>query len=209
MANDEDPLDLRKRETAISNLVKGFSETPSSQEVGVLLQRPIGNLKDLLGEGQKAQLAKAWSEQILPAAKEIEKGFPFVDGQSETDLKNLTEFLNPVDGKFSQFYKDRLEKYFEESNGQLKLKDSADVKFTDEFITYLNNAFALRKALFGNSPTAKFEYEFAFKPVKDANVQVTIDGQALTSDGTGAIKGIFPAASAQETGVIIKLASMS
>jgi type VI secretion system protein ImpL len=209
MANEEDPLDIRKRETAISNLIKGFNETPSSQEVGLLLQKPIGNLKELLGADQKTQLSKMWTEQILPAAKEIEKGFPFEDGQNEADLTKLTEFLNPTDGKFSRFYKERLEKYFEESNGQLKLKDSAELKFSEEFITYLNNAFALRKALYGNSATPKFEYEFAFKPVKDANVEVTIDGQTLTSEGTGAIKGTFPAAAAQETGVIIKLASMS
>jgi type VI protein secretion system component VasK len=68
------------------------------------------------------------------------------------DLTKLTAYLNPNDGTFSKFYKDRLEKYFEEVNGQLKVKDSADIKkddFTPEFIAYLNNVIALRKALFG------------------------------------------------------------
>jgi type VI protein secretion system component VasK len=209
MANDEDPLKLRVRETNISILIKGFSETPSGQELQTLLQRPLGNLRTLLGAGEKDRLARAWTEQIMPAAKEVEKGFPFDDGPGESDLTKLTAFLNPTDGKLSKFYKDSLEKYFEESNGQLKVKDQSDLKFTDEFVAYLNNAFNLRKALFGTSATPKFEYELSFKPVKDALIEVTIDGQKVTSEGTGAMKGTFPAAAATETGVIMKFASTS
>jgi type VI secretion system protein ImpL len=208
MANDQDPLGIRTSETAISNLIKGFSETPSSQEVQALLQKPLGNLKDLMGAGQKQQIAKAWSDQIVPAAKEVEKGFPYDDGDADADLTKLTAYLNPNDGTFSKFYKERLEKYFEESNGQLKVKDSADIKdFTPEFISYLNNVMALRKALFGTNPTAKFEYEFTLKPVSGAVVEVTIDGQKTDSSGTGSLKGTFPGASGAETGVLMKLGS--
>jgi type VI secretion system protein ImpL len=207
MANDEDPIKLRVRETSISNLIKGFSETPSAQEVATLLQKPLGNLRTLLGAGEKDRLAKAWTEQIMPAAKEVEKGFPFDDSAGESDLTKLTAYLNPNDGKLSKFYKDGLEKYFEESNGQLKVKDTSDIKFTDEFVAYLNAAFSLRKALFGTSATPKFEYEFSFKPVKDALIEVTIDGQKVTSEGTAAMKGTFPAAASTETGVIMKFAS--
>ena len=207
MANDEDPIKLRQRETSISNLLSGFSETASGQEVSNLLQQPLGNLRSLLGAGAKDQIAKMWTEQILPQAKEIEKGYPFEDGQTDADLTKLTAFLAPGEGKFSKFYDERLSKYFEESNGQLKLKDSAELKFTDEFIAYLNNAMALRKALFGTSPTPKFEYEFAIKPSKDALVEVVIDGQKTNSEGTGSIKGTFPAAGAAETGVIINSGS--
>jgi type VI secretion system protein ImpL len=210
MANDEDPLGIRASETGISNLIKGFSETPSSQEVQALLQKPLGNLRDLMGAGQKQQIAKTWSDQILPAAKEIEKGFPYDDTDADVDLTKLTAYLNPNDGSFSKFYKDRLEKYFEESNGQLKLKDSADIKdFSPEFIAYLNNIVALRKALFGTNPTVKFEYEFSFKPVTGAIVEITIDGQKTDSSGTGSIKGTFPAPSGSETGVLMKLGSTS
>lgn len=207
MANDEDPLKLRARDTAIQTLLKPFSDTPSGQEAAAMLQKPLGNLRELLGADAKSQLAKAWNEQIMPAAKEIEKGYPFEDGQAEADLTKLTAFLNPSDGKFSKFYDDRLKKYFEESNGQLKVKDTAEVKFTDEFVAYLNNAMNLRKALFGTNPTPKFEYEFSFRPVKDALIEVTIDGQKITSEGTASIKGTFPAASAAETGVSMNFAS--
>ena len=209
MANDEDPLDIRKRETAISGMIRNFNDTPAGQELAALLQRPIGALKELLGADQKTQLAKMWAEQIMPASKEIEKGFPFEDGQGEADLTKLTAFLNPSDGKFSVFYKEKLQKYFEESNGQLKVKDSSELKFSDDFVAYLNNTMALQKALFGSSSTPKFDYEFAFKPVSGAAVEVTIDGQQLTSDGTGSLKGTFPAGSSQQTGVIMKLANMS
>ncbi|MGB5015497.1 MAG: hypothetical protein WBO68_15860 [Pyrinomonadaceae bacterium] len=119
LANDTDKLGLRKAETAISNLIQGFNETPSSQEVAILIQQPLGNLKTLLGADARTQIAKEWTEVILPAAKEIEKGYPFEDGTAEADLTKLTAFLNPVDGKLSKFYDERLKKYFEESNGAL------------------------------------------------------------------------------------------
>lgn len=206
LANDKDTLKLRNAENAISGLLQQFNETPSSQAVALLIQQPLGNLRSLLGADAKTQIAKEWTEIILPAAKEIEKGYPFEAGTAEADLTKLTAFLNPVDGKLSKFYDERLKKYFEESNGALKLKDTADVKFSDEFIAYLNNAFALRKALFGTSATPKFEYEFAFKPGKDAIIEVVIDGQKITSEGTASIKGTFPAPASAETGVIMSIA---
>ncbi|MEP7211644.1 MAG: type VI secretion system membrane subunit TssM [Acidobacteriota bacterium] len=207
MANDEDPIKLRQRETAIANLLTEFNETPSGQELATLLQKPLGNLRSLLGAGAKDQIAKMWKDQILPQAKEVEKGYPFEDGDADADLTKLTAFLNPTDGKLSKFYDERLSTYFEESNGQLKLKDTADVKFSDEFIAYLNGALALRKALYGTNPTPKFEYEFALRPSKDALIEVSIDGQKITSEGTGSIKGTFPAAGAAETGVQMNFAS--
>ncbi len=208
LANDkDDKLKLRAGETAIGNLIQGFAETPSSQELASLIQQPLGNLKGLLGADAKSQIAKAWTEQILPAAKEIEKGFPFEDGQAESDLTKLTAYLNPATGTLSKFYDERLKKYFEESNGQLKLKDTAEVKFSDEFIAYLNNAFALRKALFGTNPTPKFDYSFALKAGKDSLIEVTIDGQKVTSEGTASISGSFPAAASAETGVNISTGS--
>lgn len=203
MANDSDPLGLRKNETAISTLTGTFNETPAGQALVQLIQAPLGNLRNLLGAGATQQIAKAWAEQILPSAKEVEKGFPFDESQTDADLTKLSAYLNPTDGKFSKFFDERLSKYFEESNGQYKLKDSAEVKFSDEFIAYLNNAFALRKALFGTSPTPKVEYEFTLKAPKDSLIEVVIDGQKVSGEGTGSIKGAFPASGSAETGVIV------
>ncbi|MEP6946616.1 MAG: type VI secretion system membrane subunit TssM [Acidobacteriota bacterium] len=203
LANDDDKLKLRDAETSVSNLVQSFNETPSSQELALLIQQPLANLRSLLGQGSQDQIKKAWTDEMLPAAKEIEKGFPFEDGQAESDLTKLTAFLNPVDGKLSKFYDDKLKKYFEESNGQLKVKDTSDVKFSDDFVAYLNNAFALRKALFGTSPTPKFDYAFVLKAGKDTLVEITIDGQKVTPEGTASINGTFPAAQSAETGVIM------
>lgn len=200
--DDQDPLKLHDREGDIQKLTASFKDTPSGQELSTLLMKPIGNLRDLLGAGAKEQLVKAYNEQILPAAKEIEQGYPFQDGATEADMAKLTAYLNPSDGKFSKFYDDRLKQYFEESNGQLKLKDTAEVKFTDEFIAYLNAAMNLRKALYGTSATPKFEYEFSLGQVQGSLVEITIDGQKATSDASGSITGTFPA-SGTDTGVFI------
>lgn len=203
MAKDNDVLKLRPRETAINTLLAPFNATPSGQDVGIFLQEPVNRLRELIGAGQKDQLAKSWSQEIVPAAKEIEKGFPFEDGQAESDLTKLTAFLNPTDGKLSVFYKEKLETYFEEADGKLKVKENSSVQFTDEFVAYLNNAFALRRALFGNNPTPKFEYEFSIKSGSGATVEIVIDGQKVDTTGTGSIKGTFPAGGSVETGVRI------
>lgn len=207
LADDKPTLGLRAAEGTVNGMLEPFKASPAAQEVAILLQRPLGNLRTMLGADARGQLGKQWNEQVLPAAKEFEACYPFVDSQTECDLTKLTAFLNPVDGTLSKFYKERLERYFEESNGALKLKETAEVKFNKEFIAYLNNAFAVRKALYGTSQTPKFEYEFSFKPSKDAIIEIVIDGQKITSEGTASIKGTFPAAGSAETGVIMSSAS--
>jgi type VI secretion system protein ImpL len=208
LASDKDTtLKLRDGENAVSSQLKDFGDSLAAQEIAALLQEPLGNLKSLLGDDQKTQLGKKWSEQILPDAKKIEKGYPFEDSQNESDLNDLKSFLNPTDGKLSKFFNDDLKKYFEESNGQWKVKDTSAVKFSDEFVVYLNSAFNLRKALFGTNPTPKFEYEFQLKPVADDLIEVTIDGQTIKSEGTASSKLSFPAGTATETGVFMNFAS--
>lgn len=207
MANDADPLKILAREKAINGLLTTFTESSSGQELSAVLQRPIGNFKALLGADAKGQISKIWTDEILPAAREVEKGYPFEDGQAEVDLTKLTAYLNPTDGKFSKFYQERLDKYFEVSGNELRVKSSSEVQFTDEFVAYINGAMNLRKALFGTNATPKFDYEFTLRPTTDAIVEVTIDGQKVRSEGTGSIKGTFPAAQSAETGVLLSLVS--
>jgi type VI secretion system protein ImpL len=206
MGKDDDPLKLRDRENDIQGLTSAFKETPSGQELITLLMKPIGAVRDLFGQGIKAQLQKTWNDQLLPAAKELEKGYPFADGQTEVDLSKVSAYLNPVDGQFSQFYNGSLKKYFDEANGQVKPKQGAGIQFTDEFVAYVNNALAVQKGLYGTSQTPKFEYEFALKGAQNTLIDITIDGQKATADGTGSIKGTFPA-TGTDTGVFINLGS--
>ena len=208
-AEKDDKLKLQNNETAINNLLKTFNDSQSAQALATLMQEPLGNLRVILDGGKNAQLTKVWAEQIFGEAKKIEKGFPFEDSQTESDLNDLKTFLNPTDGKLSMFYKERLNTYFEEANGQLKVKESSKVQFSDEFVAYLNNAFNLRKTLFGTNPTPKFEYEFQLNPVKDALIEVNIDGNTISSNGTASTKLSFPAGTGTETGVIMSLASTS
>jgi type VI protein secretion system component VasK len=207
MAKDGDPLKLRQRETAITTLLVAFNETPAGQDVAAFLQQPVDNLKALLGAGVKDQVARQWTQEIAPAAGDVAKGFPFEDGASEADLAKLTAFLNPNDGKFTTFYKEKLSTFFEEADGKVKVKEGAPVQFNDEFVSYVNNLLALQKALFGASPTPKFEYEFTIKPGSGSLISVTIDGKEVTSEGTGSFKGAFPGSG--DTGVIVKLVSDS
>lgn len=205
--NNQRFTELKEATTKIGTALNQVATTPSGQEIAGLLKKPLENLNTLLGADAQTQLSKTWAEQILPLAREIEKGFPFEEGQSETDLPKLTAFLNPVNGTLSKFYDDSLKKDFEGNPGQLKLKETSTVKYSDEFIAYLNKAFALREVLFGKNATPNYEYELRLMPVKDALVEVTIDGQKVTSEGTASGKLKFPAPAAAETGVFINVAS--
>ena len=205
--NDKSFTELRKADGDIKNLLGVFSDTPSGQELADFLRQPLDNLKTIFGADARSQLAKTWTDSLLPKAKEIEKGYPF-SGEGVADLAKVSAFLNPANGELTRFYNERLKIYFEEKDGELRVKETSAVKFSDEFVAYLNNAFKLRRALFGeSSPTPKFEYEFRLQPVKDALIEVTIDGQKITSEGTGSSKMTFPASSGAETGVLMKFAS--
>lgn len=175
-----------------------FGETPSGLEISNFLQEPLDNLRTLLGADAKGQLERTWTNELLPAAKEIQSGFPFEDGQNEAKLNKISEFLNPSNGKLTEFYNNRLKIYFEEKDGQLSVKENSPVKFDEAFVSYLNNAFRLRKALFGeSSATPKFEYEFKLDKVADAIIEITIDGTKITSEESGSAKLTFPASSGQ------------
>ena len=210
LAKDDDKSfgELKDASDKISNMVKGF-DTNAGQSFARLLMQPLDNLKEFFGAGAKEQIAKKWSDQTLPESAEIAKSYPFDSSGSDIDLKKLSDFLNPKNGTLSTFYNESLAQYFEETNDGVKPREDSEVKFSDEFVTYLNNAMRLQKALFGSDgSTPKFDYEFTLGQVKDAIVEVTIDGQKITSEGTGSNKISFPASSG-ETGVFMNFASTS
>lgn len=202
----KDPLLLLPSETTVKNLVGGFDETPSGQALIDVLQKPLGNLRILLGADAQGQLSKFWTETLLTKARDAEKGFPF-DDTSEADIQKLTAYLNPVNGELTKFYKERLEKYFEDSGGKLRVKADSPVKFSDDFVNYLNNAFRLQTALYGKNATPNFEYEFSLNQVKDAIIEVKIDGTSLNSEGTRSAKFTFPARTGTDTGAFMSFAS--
>lgn len=204
LAKDDDKKfpELRAANGKINGMMNNFNATGTGQDIASLLKKPLENLNILLGAGGRESLEATWKNQLLPQAKELEKGFPFTDGQTETDLTKLTAYLNPESGDLSKFYKDNnLQKYFDGNPGQLKLKDSSTVKFSPEFVEYLNKMMLLRDALFGKGSTPNFEYEFKLSAITDGILEGTIDGQAVKSDATVKLK--FPAGGGTETGVNI------
>ena len=199
---------LKKSDERIKGMLKGF-DTTAGQSLARLFQQPLDHLKDLFGAGAKEQIEKTWKEKISLESKEIEKSYPFESGGSDIDLKKLSSFLNPKNGSLSTFFNESLAQYFEKTNDGVKLNEDSELKFSDEFVVYLNNAFRLQKALYGeDGTTPKFDYEFTLGQVQDAIVEVTIDGQQVKSDGTGSNKLSFPASSG-ETGVFMKISSTS
>ena len=117
-------------------------------------------------------------------------------GTPVTDLKAVSQFLNPQDGTLTKFYDSRLKNFFEgDPDGGLTVKSDSPVKFSQEFVDYLNNAFKLRKALFSGGPAPSFEYDFIIQKEGDTIIEGTIDGTRVSSRETGSFKLKFPAQS--------------
>ncbi len=186
----------------INTSTEAFQTTSAGQEITVLLKEPVAQVRVFFGAGVEQQIRKGWANQILTKAKEIENGYPF-NNDGESDLNKVTDFLNPTSGELSQFYNKNLEKYFEKKDGKLVVKESSNIKFNSEFVTYLNNAFELRRVLFNDKAAPNFEYEYKLLPVKNAIVEVTIDGKKITSQGTSSGNLSFPAPTGSENGVSI------
>lgn len=203
--NKEFP-ELKKATESIDKLTAGF-ETPAGQAVAALLKQPLNNLNEMLGAGAKNQLEKNWAENIMAASREIEKDYPFTNGGGDIDLKKLSDFLGN-EGSLSTFFNTSLTPYFEKTDSGVKLKEDSEIEFSEEFVTYLNNAFRLQKALYDGSNSISFEYDFSLKKVEGGLLELSIDGQSVQSsaDGTGSNKLKFPAGSGQ-TGVVMKFAS--
>lgn len=195
--NDKNFPQLRKAEADITTLLGVFgSSATAGTELSNFLKEPLDNLRTLLGADAKSQLAKTWANELFPTAQDMQKGFPFEDGSNEAKLNKISDFLNPSNGKLTEFYNKNLKDFFDEKDGQLVLKEGSPI--TPEFAEYLNNAFKLRKALFGeSSATPKFEYEFKLEKVADPIIEITIDGTKITSEATGSAKLTFPASSGQ------------
>jgi type VI secretion system protein ImpL len=195
--------ELRDADSKVAALLKKFSEKSSTQALADLLKQPIGNLRALLGEGAQTLVSKTWTDKILPETKDATKGFPFEDAQTEADLNKLKAFLNPVDGTLTKFYKENLEKDFDFANGQYKPKDAN--KYSEAFVTYLNNAFRLRDTLFGKNPNPAYQYTFEIKSATDTIIEGVVDGEEVKSGETKNIK--FPADAGKQVGVNLKVST--
>ncbi|NNE66499.1 MAG: type VI secretion system membrane subunit TssM, partial [Pyrinomonadaceae bacterium] len=196
---------IRNSENEVNNLTEDFN-SQAGKEVAALLKTPVNAIRAYFGKGAQNQLEADWTNRILPKARQIENGYPFTS-TGEADMINLAAFLNPNSGELSKFFKENLERYFEEVEGTYRVKQSSDLKFSPAFVAYINNAFKLRRTLFGSSETPNYTYDFRLMPVDQALIEISIDGQTVTSDQTGSKKLKFPASSGANTGVLMRFSS--
>jgi type VI secretion system protein ImpL len=201
----KDELGLQKSEQAVGNLLDNFKSTAGGSETAVLLKQPLENLRALLYGSGYAVIEKTWSQQIYPRAHALESGFPFTE-TGESSVTDLAKFLNPANGQFTTFFNKQLAPSFEDVNGEWKLKESGAVKFSDDFIKYINSVRKLRDALFpSGSQQPEVRYGIELQPVPDTDVSVEIDGQRVESAGTKSASFVWPARPGSPTGAVIKV----
>lgn len=172
----KDEIGLQKAETGVSGLLEGFKTTAAGTDTANLLRQPLQNLRALLYGGGFEQILKAWNEQVYPKARAVEAGYPFTD-TGEASLTDLAAFMNPSNGQLTVFFKEKLVSSFDDAQGQYRLKETGAVKFSDDFVKYLNSARKLREAMFANGgQQPEVGYELTVQPVADTDVIVEIDG---------------------------------
>jgi type VI protein secretion system component VasK len=149
-----------------------------------LLERPLTNIDAGLGKGLSADLNQAWSK-VLATARRLEAKYPFSNSDSQAQAAELRQYLNPVNGELSQFYK-RIEKDLDGVPGQLKPRDQG--KFNPQFIDYLNAMLTARDALFPpNSEQPKMEFTVSLKPPSGVTAEMLIGDTTVRSEG-GALR---------------------
>lgn len=181
-----DPLGLANAEVKIGNMLDSF-KTASATDAASLLKLPLENLRAMLLGGSYTQIIAEWNNNVFPAAQKVEKsGFPF-EGTGDLPLADLNSYLSPAEGRFSTFFDQKLKSSFEESQGELKLKQSGGFKFSNDFVAYLNNARKLRDSLYPSGSSApSFKYNLTLKVVKDGSATISIDGVNVTDTTTAA-----------------------
>jgi len=149
-----------------------------------LLERPLTNIDAGLGKGLSADLNQAWSK-VLATARRLEAKYPFSNSDSQAQAAELRQYLNPVNGELSQFYK-RIEKDLDGIPGQLKPRDQG--KFNPQFIDYLNAMLTAREALFPpNSEQPRLEFTVSLKPPSGVTAEILIGDTTVRSEG-GALR---------------------
>jgi len=190
LTGGKDDLGLQKADQAISSLLEAF-KTPAAQDTAALLRQPLQNLRGFLYGGGIEQIARSWNDQIYPRAHTIESGYPFTDS-GEASLTDLSGFLNPVNGLFSQFFTKNLTTSFDDVEGRWKLKETGAVKFSDDFVKYVNSARKLREAMFPNGgQQPEVAYDLTLQPVANTDVMVEIDGTKVEVRGNAAQSAKF------------------
>ncbi|MCI0485337.1 MAG: type VI secretion system membrane subunit TssM [Blastocatellia bacterium] len=191
----KDELGLNRAEQEVSRLLDSF-KTAASSDVARLLKQPLSNLRAMFYGGGYELIEKSWREQIYPEAQALESGFPFASSSSQTPVTDLARFLNPVNGRLTLFFNDKLATSFEDAQGQWRLKESGAVKLSDGFVNYLNSARRVRDALFpagGQQPEAG--YEITLQPLSGTDVVIEVDGNRVETRGTSpqSAKFLWPA----------------
>jgi type VI secretion system protein ImpL len=186
----KDDLGLQKAEQAISTLLDGFKTAAATDTAG-LLRQPLQNLRGFLYGGGYEQIVRSWTEQIYPKAHAIESGYPFTD-TGEASITDLAGFLNPSNGQFTQFFAKNLATSFDEVQGQWKLKETGAVRFSDDFVKYVNSVRKLREALFANGgQQPEVGYDLTLQPVQNTDVIIEIDGTKVEVRGNSAQSARF------------------
>jgi type VI secretion system protein ImpL len=186
----KDDLGLQKAEQGVSTLLDGF-KTAATTDTAALLRQPLQNLRGFLYGGGYEQIVRSWTEQIYPKAHAIESGYPFTD-TGEASITDVAGFLNPSTGLFTQFFNKNLATSFDEVQGQWKLKETGAVRFSDDFVKYLNSARKLREAMFANSgQQPEVGYDLTLQPVANTDVTIEIDGTKVEVRGNSAQSARF------------------
>lgn len=186
--------DVLNFKTVDAEVARSIDSLKSSTvaDAATLLRQPVENFRGLLRGNLDEQVVQNWGD-ILPQARTIEAGFPFTPAGPKISVRAIEEFLNPVDGKFTVFFNEKLKASFDDAQGQWKPKEPG--KFSEEFVAYLNGMRRLRDALFPNgSQTVKVTGDVVLQKSSGGDAMLEIDGVRVDTRSGPSARFTWPAA---------------
>lgn len=165
-------LGLKASEDAVRAALGTMKDTPA----GVLMLQPVTAVREAIFRGNYEELARRW-EQLYPLARNLENAFPFAETATDVPVQDLSDFFNPGNGKFQEFL-NLAKDYFNPQGEQWQLKPTAQGKFSDRFVKYLNDARRLQSALF---PNGQLKVDCNLTLESGPDVELSVDGKTINT----------------------------
>ena len=172
---------------AVKQVAQSFSIDPEANLNATaqrLLEEPITNAEALLRAMGPAEM-NGKGKSLCAAFSAVTNKYPFNPAATaEATLAEVNGLLKPGEGALWSFYEMNLKKVLVKQGPQYV--PTGEVPLTPAFVSFFNNAARLSEVLYKGGPDPKLAYTLT--PLKSEGIQgltLTIDGQTLTSGGSG------------------------
>jgi len=164
--------------------INQMCNTRCTQPINPLLEQPLRQAWAAILRDAGSRLDGLWRTRIAETFKrDVENRFPFNPNGEDLPLSLLSQFLAPGEGSIWAFHENELKTFLspEENRWVPATLIHAQVDFSPAFLNFLENANALRRAIYGAGgaePSVRFDLTPQAVPEVTESI-LEIDGQQL------------------------------